>query len=220
MTSSAVSAGSPYFLASGVRFVVSILSTNISILSILWFRKLSQWIGLSTIRFVKQYIDNRDMSICMDDFEMPKESEKKAIERYRTTEKGKAAQRRSQKNYAETEKGAIARKRASEKFEAENAEARREYKRKKQAEYRAKRKQQQNSLLNPEAAPEKQNNVTLETVASFSEGCVVQTQTGQIGQVIAILYAVKFEDGSVQTFSSSELTRHDSPEAVQKQSRK
>lgn len=147
------------------------------------------------------------MGVCMDESEMPKEAEKKAIDRYRATEKGKAAQHRSQKNYAGTEKGAIARKRASEKFESENAEARREYKRKKQAEYRAKRKQQQNSLLSSEAAPEKQNNVTFKTATSFPEGCMVQTRTGQLGQVVAIQYTVKFEDGSVQTFSSSELTR-------------
>jgi hypothetical protein len=139
---------------------------------------------------------------------MPKEAEKKAIGRYRATEKGKAAQRRSQKNYAETEKGTAARKRASEKFESENAEARREYKRKKQAEYRAKQKQQQNLIPSSETT-EKQNNVTFEAVVSFPEGCVVQTRTGQIGQVIAIQYIVKFEDGSIQAFSGDELTSDD-----------
>lgn len=147
----------------------------------------------------------------MDDSEMPREVPEKAIDRYRASEKGKAAQRRSQKNYAETEKGVAARKRASQKFESENAEARREYKRKKQAEYRAKQKKQQQSLApGSVATTEQQDNITFETVVPFSEGCVVQTRTGQIGQVVAIQYTVKFEDGSTQTFSGYELTRHDS----------
>lgn len=141
---------------------------------------------------------------------MPKEATEKAIDRYRASEKGKAAQRRSQKNYAETEKGVAARKRASQKFESENADARREYKRKKQAEYRAKQKQRQNSASSSETAIENQDNLAVESVVSFSEGCVVQTRTGHIGQVVAIQYTVKFEDGSTQTFSGRELIRHDS----------
>ncbi|MCU0548422.1 MAG: hypothetical protein MUC48_03655 [Leptolyngbya sp. Prado105] len=141
---------------------------------------------------------------------MSKEATETAIDRYRSTEKGKAAQRRSQKNYAETEKGVAARKRASQKFESENAEARREYKRKKQAEYRAKQKQQQNPTSSSQATPEQQNDSSSETVVSFPEGCVVQTRTGQIGQVVAVQYRVKFEDGSVQTFSGCELIHYDS----------
>ncbi|BAU15929.1 hypothetical protein LEP3755_64950 (plasmid) [Leptolyngbya sp. NIES-3755] len=146
----------------------------------------------------------------MDDSEMPKEATEKAIDRYRASEKGKAAQRRSQRNYAETEKGVAARKRASQKFESENADARREYKRKKQAEYRAKQKQRQNSTSSSETTIEEQNNLAVEPVVSFPEGCVVQTKTGQIGQVVAVEYTVKFEDGSTQTFPGYELTRHDS----------
>lgn len=145
----------------------------------------------------------------MKDSEMPEEATEKAIDRYRATQKGKAAQRRAQKNYAETEKGAAARKRASQKFESENAETRREYKRKKQAEYRAKQKQQQNSVPDSDVMTEQQNNVSIKTVVPFPEGCVVQTRTGQLGQVVAIQYTVKFEDGTVQTFPSCELLPHD-----------
>lgn len=170
---------------------------------------MAQFTGLSMFSLIRQYIDNRDIRIRMDDSEMPDEATEKAIDRYRASEKGKAAQRRSQKNYAETEKGVAARKRASQKFESENAEARREYKRKKQAEYRAKQKQRQNSASSS-ATPEKQNGSAVEPVVSFPEGCVVQTQAGQIGQVVAIEYTVKFEDGSTQTFLGCELTRHDS----------
>ncbi|MGG6268988.1 hypothetical protein ACQ4M3_30650 [Leptolyngbya sp. AN03gr2] len=140
---------------------------------------------------------------------MPKEATEKAIDRYRATEKGKAAQRRSQKNYAETEKGSAARKRASQKFESENAETRREYKRKKQAEYRAKRKQQQNLASSSETPSEQQKDTVSETVVPFPEGCVVQTRTGQLGQVVAIQYRVKFEDGSTQTFLGCELSHRD-----------
>jgi hypothetical protein len=142
----------------------------------------------------------------MDESEEPQ----KAIDRYRATEKGKAAQRRAQKNYTETEKGAAARRRASEKFESENAEARREYKRQKQAEYRAKRKQQVSTFKTETV--EKSNPVISEAELSFpegcSEGCIVQTPAGQIGQVIAVHYTVMFDDQSTQTFSRNELTAH------------
>lgn len=146
----------------------------------------------------------------MDESEEPQ----KAIDRYRATEKGKAAQRRAQKNYTETEKGTAARKRASEKFESENAEARREYKRQKQAEYRAKRKQQASTSKSEEAA-EESNPVPPEAELSFPEGCIVQTPAGQIGQVIAVHYTVMFDDQSTQTFSRDELIAHFSDAANQ-----
>lgn len=145
----------------------------------------------------------------MNESEMPEEATETAIDRYRATEKGKAAQRRAQKNYAETEKGVAARKRASQKFESENADTRREYKRKKQAEYRAKRKQQQNSVSGSNVSTEQHNNIASETIVPFPEGCVVQTRTGQLGQVVAIQYTVKFEDGSTKTFSGGELIHRD-----------
>lgn len=145
----------------------------------------------------------------MDESEIPDEMPQKAIDRYRTTEKGKAAQRRAQKTYTGTEKGAAARKRATEKFESENAEARREYKRKKQAEYRAKRKQQ-SSTSSAEESTEALSPLTTEVESSFPRGCLVETPAGQIGQVIAVQYTVIFEDQSTQTFSSHELTLHSS----------
>ena len=74
----------------------------------------------------------------MDD--MSSESLRKAIKRYRQTEHGKTAQRKAQEKYAQTLKGREALKKASQKFEAENAEARREYKRLKAREYRLRKK--------------------------------------------------------------------------------
>lgn len=76
------------------------------------------------------------------DEDMATDAHRKAIERYRQTEKGKQAQREAQERYAQTEEGKEALKRASKKYEAENADARREYKRLKQREYRAKQKQE------------------------------------------------------------------------------
>ncbi|MFB2834255.1 MULTISPECIES: hypothetical protein [Floridanema] len=76
------------------------------------------------------------------DEDMATDAQRKAIERYRQTEKGKQAQREAQERYAQTEEGKEALKRASKKYEAENADARREYKRLKQREYRAKQKQE------------------------------------------------------------------------------
>lgn len=64
---------------------------------------------------------------------------KKAIKRYRTTERGQEVQRKAHTKYAASEKGQEALRRASEKFEAKNVDARREYKRLKAAEYRKKR---------------------------------------------------------------------------------
>lgn len=75
---------------------------------------------------------------------MKSESVRKAVKRYRQTEQGKAAQREAQERYAQTESGREALRKASQKFEAENAEARREYKRLKAREYRL-RKQQETS---------------------------------------------------------------------------
>lgn len=71
---------------------------------------------------------------------MASESVRKAVKRYRQTEQGKAAQREAQERYAQTEEGREALRKASQKFEAENADARREYKRLKAKEYRQRKK--------------------------------------------------------------------------------
>ena len=71
---------------------------------------------------------------------MASEASRQAKKRYQQTEKGKLAQRKAQEKYAQTPEGKEVRKRASQKFEAENAEARREYKRLKAREYRLRSK--------------------------------------------------------------------------------
>lgn len=68
--------------------------------------------------------------------DMPSDAYREAKKRYQKSEKGKAVHRKAQEKYAQTPEGREALKRASQKFEAENAEARREYKRLKAREYR------------------------------------------------------------------------------------
>ena len=74
--------------------------------------------------------------------EMTSLAQRQAVKRYKKTEKGKAAQQEAQERYAQSPEGQEALKRASQKFEAENAEARREYKRLKAREYRERKKAQ------------------------------------------------------------------------------
>lgn len=71
---------------------------------------------------------------------MTTEAQKRAIERYRRTKKGKEAQAEAQRRYAESEKGKEAQAEAQERYRENNAEALREYKRLKAREYRAKQK--------------------------------------------------------------------------------
>lgn len=77
----------------------------------------------------------------MDDMAMTA-AQRRAKQRYLETERGKEVQREAQKKYAQTPEGREALKKAAQKFEAENAEARREYKRLKAREYRLRSKQQ------------------------------------------------------------------------------
>ena len=72
--------------------------------------------------------------------EMTSFAQRQAVKRYKKTDKGKAAQLEAQERYAQTPEGQEALKRASQKFEAENVEARREYKRLKAREYRERKK--------------------------------------------------------------------------------
>lgn len=58
---------------------------------------------------------------------MTSEAQRRAIERYKETEKGKAAQQRAVRRYLDTEQGQEALKRAQEAFEA--SEQRKAYKR-------------------------------------------------------------------------------------------
>lgn len=74
--------------------------------------------------------------------EMATSAQRQAVKRYKKTEKGQAAQQEAQERYAQTPEGQEALKRASQKFEAENIEARREYKRLKAREYRERKKAQ------------------------------------------------------------------------------
>ena len=74
--------------------------------------------------------------------EMATSAQRQAVKRYKKTEKGKAAQQEAQERYAQSPEGQEALKRASQKFEAENAEARKEYKRLKAREYRERKKAQ------------------------------------------------------------------------------
>ncbi len=77
----------------------------------------------------------------MDDMAMTA-AQRRAKKRYLQTERGQEVQRQAQKKYAETPEGREALKKAAQKFEAENAEARREYKRLKAREYRLRAKKQ------------------------------------------------------------------------------
>lgn len=120
---------------------LSLLSTVISLLSTGGRSQSGGSLELQA-RLAVKLEDNRDIDM---DEDMATDAQREAIERYRQTEKGQQAQREAQERYAETELGKEALKRASLKYEAENADARREYKRLKQREYRAKQKQQKST---------------------------------------------------------------------------
>lgn len=70
---------------------------------------------------------------------MTSNAQRRAIERYKQTDKGKAAQQRAVKRYLETEQGQEALKRAQEAFEA--SEQRKAYKREWMRQKRAQLKQ-------------------------------------------------------------------------------
>jgi len=72
--------------------------------------------------------------------DMTSEAQREANQRYRQTEKGKATRQKAQERYAQSLEGKESLKKAWQKFEAENAEARREYKRLKAREYRQRKK--------------------------------------------------------------------------------
>lgn len=70
---------------------------------------------------------------------MTSDAQRRAIERYKETEKGKAAQQRAVRRYLDTEQGQEALKRAQETFEA--SEQRKAYKREWMRQKRAQQKQ-------------------------------------------------------------------------------